>query len=443
MTDPTPDRTPEDRSLDRLVDRARTQVDDQLQPAAPEVGDLLRRGRRRQAGRTVALAAAVLVVLALAVSVLRGSDDGTTHLAADAVSTTTTSPAKLTIVPSVDWDQAVLLRDDRTLRIPVGSDRKEDSACFPTYRMEVLQHDDAVTVAFAPWPDSSSAVGQVCPGMGLSRSTEVVLAEPLGDRVVLNGISPEPRQVERWSALVELGYVPKGFRDSGVNSGGEEHPGFQQIMFDGPWFLSVYQRPEGTAKAPPKGAVPITVRGHDGFVFASFNGSTVQWSEGGYDLAVTGEGAEEDRVTGSLSGATTYVPEAELLKVAEGLELPDRASGPGASSTTTSTTSAPAFEDPRGQDAAVVSGVLQLVGGPPGTEPQPVEGMVTFHGPSTISANVGEDGTFQTTLPPGSYDVTGLSPKYQGAQGTCTTTNKLQVEAREKIQDLKVNCPTK
>ena len=64
---------------------------------------------------------------------------------------------------------------------------------------------------------------------------------------------------------------------------------------------------------------------------------------------------------------------------------------------------------------------LQMVGGPPNTPPQPVAGTITAAAPSGQECTVPVDRTGQVEmrLAPGTYQLTGRSPQYDGGSATC------------------------
>lgn len=76
------------------------------------------------------------------------------------------------------------------------------------------------------------------------------------------------------------------------------------------------------------------------------------------------------------------------------------------------TTTAPTLAGSGAADR-IVKGVLDGSGGPFGTPPQPVTGIVTLtnsHG-KVLSAQVGHDGAFSFAVMPGTYRISGHSPQ--------------------------------
>lgn len=79
---------------------------------------------------------------------------------------------------------------------------------------------------------------------------------------------------------------------------------------------------------------------------------------------------------------------------------------------------------PTGQPTGMLQGTLQMVGGVSGATPEPVPGTITIAGPggSVTKTEVDESGRFAIGLFPGSYQVRGTSPKFNGSRGTCRTS---------------------
>ncbi len=93
-------------------------------------------------------------------------------------------------------------------------------------------------------------------------------------------------------------------------------------------------------------------------------------------------------------------------------------------------------------EEGTLDGILQAVGGPAGTGPQPLSGSVTFHGSNGNIATIdlSANGRFSAHLPVGRYTVAGRSPHFKGgadecqAQGPVTVTN--DVTSR-----VEIDCP--
>lgn len=71
---------------------------------------------------------------------------------------------------------------------------------------------------------------------------------------------------------------------------------------------------------------------------------------------------------------------------------------------------------------ATVQGKLLMVGGPaPGVQ-EPAPGTLTIkRAASSVTAEIGEDGTFAIQLPEGRYRITATSPGYLEGRGLCVT----------------------
>jgi hypothetical protein len=75
-------------------------------------------------------------------------------------------------------------------------------------------------------------------------------------------------------------------------------------------------------------------------------------------------------------------------------------------------------------DIGRVHGHLSAVGGPAPGSRKPLSGEVTATGPQvTRTVQVGPDGNFSLTLPPGNYTLTGHGPDYGGGRAVCRTAD--------------------
>lgn len=88
-----------------------------------------------------------------------------------------------------------------------------------------------------------------------------------------------------------------------------------------------------------------------------------------------------------------------------------------------------------------VSGVLQMVGGPPGAEPAPAPGTVTARGEDgqLVWVETDEQGRFVLRLAPGTYQLTGRSPQYQNGGRDCAADDPVVVEQAD-LGDIQVAC---
>ena len=86
-----------------------------------------------------------------------------------------------------------------------------------------------------------------------------------------------------------------------------------------------------------------------------------------------------------------------------------------------------------------------MVGGPTNAR-YPVPGQVAVAniyqvGSVLPDVEVGADGTFSVTVDPGTYEVVGTSPNYNGGRATCTTRPRtVRVRAGQHV-DVDVQCP--
>jgi hypothetical protein len=89
----------------------------------------------------------------------------------------------------------------------------------------------------------------------------------------------------------------------------------------------------------------------------------------------------------------------------------------------------------------ILHGRLLAAGGPSIALPRPLPGTVTVTGPhGQQSVTVGKDGTYSLAAPPGSYTITGHSPRYGDNTATCKTTAKTVRLTTGKTQTRDVLC---
>ncbi|MCU1380512.1 MAG: hypothetical protein JWN29_3495 [Acidimicrobiales bacterium] len=97
---------------------------------------------------------------------------------------------------------------------------------------------------------------------------------------------------------------------------------------------------------------------------------------------------------------------------------------------------------PKVSDEHVLSGVMQLVGGPSGTEPKPAPGTVTVTvsgGDVAASVRTAVDGTFEMQLRPGTYTLTGRSERYNSGDVDCVASDQTHV-TDDDIRGVEVSC---
>jgi len=89
-----------------------------------------------------------------------------------------------------------------------------------------------------------------------------------------------------------------------------------------------------------------------------------------------------------------------------------------------------------------VAGEFVRVGGPPPGSPYPLPGTITARAASggTLTAKAGRDGRFTLSLPPGSYRVTGRSPRIQSGQTICAAARELHVSRGRSAHHVTVVC---
>jgi len=84
-----------------------------------------------------------------------------------------------------------------------------------------------------------------------------------------------------------------------------------------------------------------------------------------------------------------------------------------------------------------------LIFGGPGPV-RPVPGRVVAVGSAGTQAQVtaGDDGRFRMSLPPGSYQVTGHSPKVllNGSEVQCSAAHPVKITARRTTRGITVTC---
>ena len=76
-----------------------------------------------------------------------------------------------------------------------------------------------------------------------------------------------------------------------------------------------------------------------------------------------------------------------------------------------------------------LTGTLQAVGGPPGTDPRALSGQITLHGSNgaKFGIAVGANGRFSVTATVDTYTVTGRSPQYEGGTADCQAAGPVTV----------------
>ena len=145
-------------------------------------------------------------------------------------------------------------------------------------------------------------------------------------------------------------------------------------------------------------------------------------------LCATPDGKDARISQLSQSGALAQEPRAGAVRLMV-MRLPLAALGPIAAlggllamSACTSTGSHTAAS------LTAVSGSMRMTGGPLGAPQTGATGDVTFTTSGTHAvAHAAADGSFSTSLAPGTYTVTGTSPQYGGGHGICNATSSVVV----------------
>jgi hypothetical protein len=94
------------------------------------------------------------------------------------------------------------------------------------------------------------------------------------------------------------------------------------------------------------------------------------------------------------------------------------------------------YSDPSG---VTISGRLLEEGGPAGTPPRPLPGLVTLEpvrAGQDVVVQVGDDGRYSAQVFPGRYTITGNSPHIQGGAATCSTIARPVVARRSITADV-------
>jgi len=148
---------------------------------------------------------------------------------------------------------------------------------------------------------------------------EIALDDPLADRPIYDGVDPEPRAVRDMAELVAVTYKPPGFSlgDASPGGGGARTGWQQTFRADGiDWYFAVMQGPNGEFLPPygdPVGTAVVHGIEADVYEDPSHTIRTIHWLEGGIDIQVWGE----------MQGPPDFNYDAELLKIAEGVQLPE------------------------------------------------------------------------------------------------------------------------
>jgi hypothetical protein len=95
-------------------------------------------------------------------------------------------------------------------------------------------------------------------------------------------------------------------------------------------------------------------------------------------------------------------------------------------------------------DTGTISGGLSISGGLPPGQQRPTNGSVeaTGKGGVAYSTALSKNGQFVFHLPPGTYSLTGTSPKYGGGKYTCLGSDKINVSQGHTTK-ADVNCAEK
>lgn len=90
----------------------------------------------------------------------------------------------------------------------------------------------------------------------------------------------------------------------------------------------------------------------------------------------------------------------------------------------------------------IVTGQLVRVGGPAPGLPVPLPGQVEARDANgnVFSATVGHDGRFHLSLPPGTYRITGHSPRIQDGKAQCAAAKPVHVTKASAVAGVQVVC---
>jgi len=83
-----------------------------------------------------------------------------------------------------------------------------------------------------------------------------------------------------------------------------------------------------------------------------------------------------------------------------------------------------------------------VFGGPGPVRPVPGQVVAVSSAGTRSGVTVGDDGRFRMSLPPGSYQLTGHSPKVllNGDQVKCSAVRSVKIIARRTTRDIQVAC---
>jgi len=92
-------------------------------------------------------------------------------------------------------------------------------------------------------------------------------------------------------------------------------------------------------------------------------------------------------------------------------------------------------ETAQGPGEGTATGLLEMTGGPHGSDARPTSGTVTFIGSAghEVTTSASADGSFRATLTPGKYTVTGTSPNFDAGRRECVADAPIRVHAGEGI----------
>jgi len=273
----------------------------------------------------------IVLASTLAVAVIACSDDD------GEVVTATNGPPSTPVDADTSWSGAILSIDGMTLELSVGSSPEGDGPCEQRFQHEVIEAEDAVTVAFDLLEQVTTTIEPVpCVAMRQPQTFDVSLDAPLGDRALYDGVQPQPQLVWRLAEVVNPTVLPDGVTAADlVRSPAGEEQGplawsqFAQVPSGPGWDLWIDQGPTGSfippSTAPGEVIATTEIHGVIATIYEYFNhtGHLVHWTEGGLDITVRAE-LHSSNMSEPFSFANPDVAfiDDELIAVADGISVP-------------------------------------------------------------------------------------------------------------------------
>ncbi len=286
----------------------------------------LRRARRR--AMTALPVIAVIALVAVAVANTRDNSTGQDRQ----VVTAGHGDVELAFEPDVEWDDAVLSADGKTLTVTASRVLHNSRSCQLDVLHDVVETDDAVTIGLKDATAPEDTTPMACKAVLVPAVVKIPLNEPLGDRAVFDGVRPKARTVLRLAELVQVTYVPAGFTTNPDDIPSKDTNVQQTYNADGAdWYFAVNETKAATpTDLPGATSTPILVNDIEGVRITGQMNNTmesIRFPLGGRTVTVWGE----------MQGPPTFTHADELQKIAEGIRLLEA----GAKDLPAVTTSAP------------------------------------------------------------------------------------------------------